>query len=157
MTLLSCYSIRYHCACNSCDAKPDHISPCLASFEVKDAHHTSLKSPSLVCKSVLRQWSHGWQVFKSNLLQGSHVIGSTADDAHVQSLARCSTCVMTMDCGCWQVEGLAEVERAFVHVDYALRAEPEHKVSRLAAVVTSRCARSSAHCVLPTASSATSA
>jgi hypothetical protein len=27
-----------------------------------------------------------------------------------------------------QVEGLEEVERAFVHVDYALRAEPEHKV-----------------------------
>ena len=74
---------------------------------------------------------------QSNLLAGSHVIGSTAGDAHVQSLARCSTCVMTIDCGCWQVEGLEEVERAFVHVDYALRAEPEHKVSRLAAVVTS--------------------
>ena len=28
-----------------------------------------------------------------------------------------------------QVEGLEEVERAFVHVDYALRAEPEHKVN----------------------------
>lgn len=29
-----------------------------------------------------------------------------------------------------KVEGLEEVERAFVHVDYALRAEPEHKVER---------------------------
>lgn len=53
-------------------------------------------------------------------------------------------------CGCWQVEGLEEVERAFVHVDYALRAEPEHKVSGLAAVVLSCCTYSSAHCVLPT-------
>lgn len=33
------------------------------------------------------------------------------------------------NCG-MQVEGLEEVERAFVHVDYALRAEPEHKVTR---------------------------
>lgn len=57
---------------------------------------------------------------------------------------------MTRTVGFWQVEGLEEVERAFVHVDYALRAEPEHKVSRLAAVVTSCCAYSSAHCLLPT-------
>ena len=30
----------------------------------------------------------------------------------------------------WQVEGLDEVERAFVHVDYEERVEPEHKVDR---------------------------
>ena len=31
---------------------------------------------------------------------------------------------------CAQVEALAEVERAFVHVDYETRDEPEHKVER---------------------------
>ena len=38
---------------------------------------------------------------------------------------------MISNCGCRQVEGLEEVERAFVQVHYALRAEPEHKVSKL--------------------------
>ena len=51
----------------------------------------------------------------SEQLEGSSLRIELGANAHVWNLHM-------------QVEGLEEVERAFVHVDYALRAEPEHKV-----------------------------
>ncbi len=51
----------------------------------------------------------------SEQLEGNSLVITFSANAHVWDVHM-------------QVEGLEEVERAFVHVDYALRAEPEHKV-----------------------------
>ena len=86
-----------------------------AMWNVKESHDVALQLQHKVSQTPLGQDSGAPCVMWEAACKGGH-----------------DTSVVSPDCNLnMQVEGFDEVERAFVHVDYERREEPEHKVTLL--------------------------